>query len=81
MCSVPMYSWLNFIASWRAKLMTFLARSVNRSNMRACPVATSLWNSCWGVTTETVAGLALQDWQSIEGGRRAEAARVRSFLL
>ena len=34
MCSVPMYSWLNFIASWRAKLMTFLARSVKRSNMR-----------------------------------------------
>ena len=33
MCSVPMYSWLNFIASWRAKLMTFLARSVKRSNI------------------------------------------------
>src|SRR5688572_15112795 len=33
MCSVPMYSWLNFWASCRAKDMTFLARSVKRSNM------------------------------------------------
>ena len=33
MCSVPMYSWLKRCASWRARPMTFLARSVKRSNM------------------------------------------------
>src|SRR5262245_56575902 len=33
MCSVPRYSWLNRCASWRARFMTFLARSVKRSNM------------------------------------------------
>jgi hypothetical protein len=25
MCSVPMYSWLNYSDSWRAKLITLLA--------------------------------------------------------
>jgi hypothetical protein len=33
MCSVPMYSWLKRWASWRARAITFLARSVKRSNI------------------------------------------------